>query len=84
MEKLNNEREYCLRYFSSIAPIRQIEAYFSICRGGQHLQGYELSTTVLKGGGVESGGYPAIKIVQEFFDKNPKWKIDAIEGVIKS
>jgi metal-dependent HD superfamily phosphatase/phosphodiesterase len=84
LEKINNEREYCLRYFSSIAPIRQIEAFFSIQKGGKELNGYDHFSLVLKGGGVESSGYPAIKIVQEFFDKNPTWKIDAIAGVINS
>lgn len=84
LEKINNEREYSLRYFSNIAPIRQIDARFSLIRGGQMLPGYAPYTIVLKGGGVESNSYPSIKIVHDFFSKHPHWTIESILGAIKA
>ena len=84
LEKVNNEREYCLRYFSSVAAIREVVARFTITRGGRLLPGYETHTTTLKGGGVESGGYPAIRIVEDFYPKHPHWKIEAIAGAIET
>jgi metal-dependent HD superfamily phosphatase/phosphodiesterase len=84
LEKLNNEREYCLRCFSSVAPIRKVDVQISITHNGTELPGYEGITTTLKGGGVEPNGYPAIKIVSEFFKSNPKWDIQSIQGAIKT
>jgi hypothetical protein len=84
LEKVNNEREYCLRYFSSVATIREVIVRFAITRGGRQLPGYETHTTLLKAGGVESAGYPSIKIVEDFYTKHPQWKIEAIEGAIRT
>jgi hypothetical protein len=84
LEKLNNEREYCLRYFSTIAAIRQIDARFSIVQGGRQLSGYDAHSIPVKGGGVESGGYPSIKIVKDFFEKHPQWAVGSIEGVLRT
>lgn len=84
LEKINNEREYCFRYFSSVAPIREVEARFCITRQGQKIPGYENAMIQLRGHVVESKGYPKIKIVQAFLDQNPKWKVEEIEGALKS
>ena len=82
LEKINNEREYCFRYFSSLAPIRDIEARFSISRGGKKVAGYENASIMLRGGGMESKGYPSIQIIKDFFAEHPEWELAAIEGVI--
>jgi hypothetical protein len=84
LEKINNEREYCFRYFSSVAPIREVEARFCITRQGRKIPGYESASIHLRGGGVESKGYPKIKIVQAFLNQNPQWEVAAIEGVLKT
>jgi hypothetical protein len=84
LEKVNNEREYCFRYFSSVSPIREVEARFCITRRGKKIPGYEGASIQLRGGGIESKGYPKIEIIQDFLRHNPTWKVDAIEGVLKS
>jgi hypothetical protein len=81
---VNNEREYCFRYFSSVSPIREVEARFCITRRGKKIPGYEGASIQLRGGGIESKGYPKIEIIQDFLRHNPTWKVDAIEGVLKS
>lgn len=48
------------------------------------LPGYETHSTTLKGGGVDLGGYPAIRIVDDFFKKHPTWKTEAIEEAIRT
>ncbi len=84
LEKINNEREYCFRYFSSVAPIREVEARFCITQQGKKIPGYESASIQLRGGGVGVEGYPKIKIVQAFLNQHPKWEVGAIEGAIKS
>ncbi|WP_165233532.1 HD domain-containing protein [Aquisphaera insulae] len=82
LEKMNNEREYCLRNFIAIAPIREIEARFSIIKDGRPLAGFEPQAIILKGGGMDAGGYPSIPIVRDFFNNHPSWKIEAVVGAI--
>jgi hypothetical protein len=84
LEKINNEREYCFQYFSSVAPIRDVEARFCITRAGKKLPGYENASILLRGGGVASKEYPQIKIIQDFLREHPQWKVESIEGVLKS
>lgn len=83
LEKINNEREYCFRYFSSVAPIRMVEARFCITRQGRPIVGYESASILLRGGGLEPKGYPETRIVQEFLRQNPAWEVTVIEGAIK-
>ncbi|MGA2705135.1 MAG: hypothetical protein ABSH35_29085 [Isosphaeraceae bacterium] len=84
LEKMNTEREYCVRNFTAMAPIREIEARFSIIKDGRPLAGYESHSIYLKGGGMDAGGYPLIPIVVDFFNNHPSWRIDAVEGAIRT
>lgn len=84
LEKINNEREYCFKYFSSVAPIRDIEARFCITRQGKKVSGYENTSILIRGAAVASKGYPQTKIIKDFQREHPEWQVEAIEGVLKS
>lgn len=83
LEKMNNERAYCSRFFTRYADLRSVEAAFTLLRGTERVPGYDELTVVFGDLGLSSGDYPKISIVEGFFRANPAWTPERIEEALR-
>jgi len=79
LEKMNNERSYCGKWFNRYVRINEIEARFTLLHDTRRL----LEETVIFGdSGVRresDDSYPKIDLFDEFFKKHPEWTPENIE-----
>lgn len=73
LEKMNNERAYCAPEFRKYVSVREIAARFTIFRGADRLEEYDLEVA-FGDFGLHQPSYPNISLCDEFFDRNPSWK----------
>jgi hypothetical protein len=78
LEKMNRERVYCARYFSRYATIDEIECRLTLVDGTERT----LEQVIVVGNsGLGPEAYPDINIVQDFFERYPRWKPENIGKV---
>jgi hypothetical protein len=81
IEKMNHERVYCTQCFSRYATIDEIECRLTLVDGPER----KLEEVILVGSsGLGPEAYPDINIVQDFFERYPIWKPEAIGKVGKT
>ena len=83
LEKMNNERVYCSRFFTRYADLRSVEARFTLLRGTERVPGYDGLIVVFEDFGLSSGDYPKINIFDGFFEANPAWTARKIEEALR-
>lgn len=83
LEKMNNERFYCNQAFARYLSIRELEARFTILKGTERVQGYEL-TAIFGDYGLSQSAYPDIKIFDEFFRQYPDWRVARLQEALTS
>ena len=80
LEKMNNELAYCEPEFRSrYASIREILVRLSILADTHPLPNYELEFA-LAGNGLAHTSFPSIEVFDQFFEKYPHWRADAISA----
>jgi hypothetical protein len=83
LEKMNNERVYCSRYFNGFSRFQNITARLTITDGQNRLPEYDNFEIILSDGGINlTDKYPSIAIYDDFFKKHPNWKPSAIKKSI--
>ena len=80
IEKMNNERAYCMSALSRYVTVKELEVRFTLMRDNARIDQYE-ETVVFGDGGMKSDGYPNIEVFSNFFESNPNWKPEVIEGL---
>jgi HD superfamily phosphodiesterase len=83
LEKMNNERVYCSRFFSRYAYFKSLEVRFTLLKGTARVPDYDELTVMFEDFGLSSGDYPNIKVVESFFAANPAWTADRIEEALR-
>ena len=83
LEKMNNERVYCSKFFTRYADLRSVEARFTLLRGTECVPGYDDLIVVFEDFGLSSGDYPKISIFDGFFEANPAWTPERIEEALR-
>lgn len=76
LEKMNNERAYCALEFSRYVSIIEIVARFTILRGTERVENYELEVN------FSQSGYPNIQIFDDFFERHPNWQPEKIREAL--
>jgi len=76
LEKMNNERAYCALGFSRYVSIMEIVARFTMLRGTERVENYELEVN------FSQSGYPNIPIFDNFFERHPNWQPEKIREVL--
>lgn len=73
LEKMNNERVYCLPYMR-YGPIRSIEARFTLIDGTRRLASHDGTAVTFGDYGVAGGAYPMVDVFDEFFEQHQNWR----------
>jgi hypothetical protein len=82
LEKMNNERVYCLPYMR-YGPIRSIEARFTLLKGTRRLPSHDGMEVTFGDRGVAADVYPEIAIFDQFFAQNQGWRPAKLEEELK-
>jgi hypothetical protein len=82
LEKMNNERVYCLPYMR-YGPIRSIEARFTLLEGTRRLASHDGMTVVFGDHGVAGDTYPEIPVFDRFFEQHNGWRPEKLEEELK-
>lgn len=81
LEKMNNERVYCLPYMR-YGSIRSIVARFTILNGTRRLASHDGAEVQLGDPGIAEDGYPRIQIFDRFFEQYGHWRPDNLLEVV--
>ena len=77
LEKMNNERVYCAPEFRSYQTIREIVIRFTPFQELERIKEYEIDV-IFQDSGISQRSYPKIPTFDDFFDKFPAWKPEAL------
>ena len=75
---MNNERVYCLPYMR-YGPIRTIEARFTLLDGTRRLASHDGMEVCFGDHGVAVDVYPEIRVFEQFFAQNDRWRPERLE-----
>ncbi len=86
MEKLNRERAYCCSVPEGLLRHARVRALVTITRAGERMEGFDGDVVWLgdRGLWLEAGEYPEIPCASGFFSRLPKYRTDALRGMIQS
>ena len=83
LEKMNNERVYCLKESTRYTSIREIEARITILDGIERINNYDTIRIVLGDSGLlKQESYPEIDIFDGFFESYPILKPERIKDAL--
>ena len=82
LERMNNERCYCVSEFWRVPKFREIVVRLDLMRGTEAIPGYHVDLT-LGDAALNRRGYPSIQIYDDFFNLHAQWKPTNVAEVLK-